>query len=97
MRTAKLNLSYVDTKINIINKNKNKMEIAKQELEIAHAKELSKLAKETVTAKLFDNSDLYLFGSELACYKLAYIFKNKQTRVEYSENLKTFYVAIYKY
>jgi hypothetical protein len=63
------------------------------ELELAHAKEMSKIAKEPVTAKLYENEDLILFGSEIACLRIAY--KNKEAILDYSPNLQTFYVAIY--
>ena len=66
-----------------------------EELETAFAIEKSKIAKEAVTAKLYDNEDLFLFGSELACLRIANSIKTKETKVNYSENLKTFYVAIY--
>jgi len=64
-------------------------------LELGHAKEMSKIAKEPVTAKLYENQDLFLFGSELACLRISQANRNKETKVNYSENLKTFYVAIY--
>jgi hypothetical protein len=66
-----------------------------EELALGHAKEMSKIAKENVTAQLYENDDLYVFGSELACLRIAYFYKAKETNVKYSENLKTFYVAIY--
>ena len=66
-----------------------------EELALGHAKEMSKIAKEKVTAQLYENDDLYVFGSELACLRIAYFYKAKETNVKYSENLKTFYVAIY--
>ena len=64
-------------------------------LELEHSKEMSKIAKELVTARLYENEDLFLFGSELACLRIAQANKSKETKVAYSENLKTFYVAIY--
>ena len=69
--------------------------ITTEELEIGHAIEMSKIAKEQVTARLYENDDLFLFGSELACLRIAYANKETETRVDYSENLKTFFVAIY--
>jgi hypothetical protein len=69
--------------------------ITTEELELGFAIEMSKIAKEQVTANLYENEDLYLFGTELACLRIAYANKHKETRVSYSENLKTFYVAIY--
>lgn len=80
------------------NKKINKMTtftISIEQLEVGHAKEMSKIAKETVTAKLYENGDLFLFGSELACLRIAQANRQKETKVNYSENLKTFYVAIY--
>ena len=69
--------------------------ITTKELEISFAIEMSKIAKEQVTAQLYENDDLFLFGSELACLRIAYANKEKETKIAYSENLKTFYVAIY--
>ncbi len=69
--------------------------ITTEELEIAHAIEMSKIAKEQVTAQLYENEDLFLFGSKLACLRIAYANKQMETHVAYSENLKTFFVAIY--
>ena len=69
--------------------------ISREKLELGHAKEMSKIAKETVSAKLYENDDLVLFGTELACLRIANANKHKETNVNYSENLKTFYVAIY--
>jgi hypothetical protein len=37
--------------------------------------------------------DVTFFGTELECYKLAYKMKSKENRVEYSENLKTWFVS----
>jgi hypothetical protein len=64
-------------------------------LEAAFATEMSKVAKEVVTATLYENEDLILFGSELACLRIAQANKKKETRVAYSVNLQTYYVAIY--
>ena len=50
-------------------------------LEIGHAKEMSKIAKEPVTAELYENEDLYLFGSELACLRIAQANRHKKTNV----------------
>ena len=61
----------------------------------AHAKEMSKIAKEEVSAHLYEDGDLFLFGSELACLRIAYANRHKETKVAYSDNLQTFYVAIY--
>jgi len=69
--------------------------ITTEELELGFAIEMSKIAKESVTANLYENDDLYLFGSELACLRIAQANRHKETRVAYSENQKTFYVAIY--
>ena len=69
--------------------------ISNKALELEHSKEMSKIAKELVTARLYENEDLFLFGSELACLRIAQANKSKETKVAYSENLKTFYVAIY--
>jgi hypothetical protein len=66
-----------------------------EQLESGHSKEMSKIAKEPVTAKLYENGDLFLFGSELACLRIAQANRNKETKVAYSSNLATFYVAIY--
>ena len=69
--------------------------ISIEALESAHASEMSKIAKEPVTATLYENEDLYLFGSELGCLRIAQANRKNETKVAYSENLKTFYVAIY--
>lgn len=69
--------------------------ISREKLELGHAKEMSKVAKEPVTARLYENEDLTLFGSELACLRIAQANRHKETKVAYSENLRTFYVAIY--
>lgn len=67
----------------------------KEKLEAEHAKEMSKIAKEPVTARIYENEDLTLFGSELACLRIAQANRHKETKVAYSQNLRTFYVAIY--
>jgi hypothetical protein len=66
-------------------------------LEIGYEVIMGKIAKEQVTATLYENEDLFLFGSELACLRIAQsnICGKKERKVNYSENLKTFYVAIY--
>jgi hypothetical protein len=69
--------------------------ISIEELELGHSKEMSRIAKEKVSAKLYENEDLFLFGSELGCLRIAQATRAKETKVSYSENLKTFYVAIY--
>lgn len=69
--------------------------ISTEVLELEFAAEMSKIAKEIVTAQLYENEDLYLSGSELACLRIAQANKHKETKVAYSENLKTFFVAIY--
>ena len=66
-----------------------------EELELGYAKEMTIIAKEKVTTRLYENEDLYVFGSEIACLRIAQANKSKETKVAYSENLKTFYVAIY--
>ncbi len=63
-------------------------------LEIGHAKEMSKIAKEPVTAELYENEDLYLFGSELACLRIAQANRHKKTNVGVA-NIGGYYVAIY--
>lgn len=37
--------------------------------------------------------DVVFFGTELDCYKMSYLFKNKESRVAYSENLNTWCVS----
>jgi|APFre7841882793_1041355.scaffolds.fasta_scaffold133296_1 hypothetical protein len=69
--------------------------ISIEALELEHSKEMSKIAKELVNARLYENEDLFLFGSELACLRIAQANRKKETKVAYSENLSTFYVAIY--
>jgi len=71
-------------------------EFTRSEIETAFATEMSKLAKEPVTARLYEDGDLFLFGSEIACLRLAHVNRSYETKVEYSKNLKTFYIAIYK-
>ena len=41
--------------------------------------------------------DVTFYGSELACYKLAYALSNKECKVQYSENLSTWCVSVYDY
>lgn len=72
------------------------LEMTNEILETAHSKEMSKLAQEPVTARLYENGDLTLFGSEIACLRIANKNKHKETKVDYSTNLKTWFVAIYK-
>jgi hypothetical protein len=73
----------------------SEFKITTEALEEGHAKEMSKIAKEPVSARLYENDDLYLFGSELACLRIAQANRHKETKVDYSSNLKTFFVAIY--
>lgn len=63
-------------------------------IELGLAKEASKIAKETVTCRYYDNGDTTYFGSEIACLRIAQANRSKETTVEYSDNLNTFYVAI---
>lgn len=77
-------------------KNMATASITIESLEIAFSSELSKIAKEKVTAQIFDK-DLFVFASELACLRIANSIKSKETNVAYSENRKTYYVAIYSY
>jgi hypothetical protein len=57
-------------------------------------KDFSLHAGETVVIEFFDN-DIYAYGSELACYKLAYKFRGCNVKVDYSENLQTWFFAKY--
>jgi tRNA(Leu) C34 or U34 (ribose-2'-O)-methylase TrmL len=73
------------------------LQFTTEQLENEFAIEMSKIAKQNVTARLYDNEDIFLFGSELACLRIANSYKHKETKVSYSENLKTYYVTIYKF
>ena len=57
----------------------------------------SKLKKEYKMNAEIMGADVFFFGSELECYKLAYRFKNKENEVKYSENLKTWFVYFSKW
>jgi len=67
-------------------------------IERALATEMTKIAKEPVTVSYEEDQTFYCFGSELACHRIAYHHShnyNKKVRVQYSENLKTFFAGIY--
>ena len=70
----------------------------KEKLELAHAKEMSKIAKEPLTAQLFENGDLFLFGSELGVLRIAYKYakhQHNETNVGFSTPKGCYYVALY--
>lgn len=69
----------------------------REHLQAGHAKEMSKIAKEKVEARLYEDGDLTLFGSEIAMLRIAYANRNRETKVMYSENLKTWFCSIYEY
>ena len=51
------------------------------------------LTKEQVTCEVIGGT-LYAFGSELACLRLAYVFRGvKSARCDYSENLGTWFFS----
>lgn len=52
----------------------------------------SELIKETVTVDVISGT-MYVFGSELACLRLNYIYKTANGTVAYSTNLKTWYFS----
>ena len=41
--------------------------------------------------------EVVFYGSELECYRMTYIFKNKESRVNYSKNLNTWSVTFPKW
>lgn len=57
----------------------------------------SALSGESVTVEVMGD-DLYIFGSELACLRLAYQYRQTPDliRAQYSENLRTWYFALYR-
>lgn len=43
--------------------------------------------------RFYGGNDVMFFGSELDCYRMAYRFKNLESRVSYSANLETWFVS----
>jgi len=60
--------------------------------------EWSNIAKETVEVEMVRET-LYAYGSEIACLRLAYAFRDsrKDIRCEYSLNLQTWYFSLNAY
>lgn len=64
----------------------------------------SKIAGEVIEVDSRDLENMFAFGSELACLKLAYAFRNTskelfpnfETKVAYSDNLKVWYFNLRK-
>jgi hypothetical protein len=75
----------------------NTVTISTEVLELELAKEMSKISKENVNVRLFDNEDLFVFGSELGCLRIANNYKSYETKIGYSQNYKSFYLAIRKF
>lgn len=72
--------------------------MTKEILEEAHAKEMSVIAKEKVNAKLYENGDLYILGSEIACLRIAYKWSSaKKVNVNICDDKSTWYVVLYNY
>ena len=57
----------------------------------------SEKAGEKVTLRVMDN-DQFIIGSELACLRLAYLYRDSPSRinVSYSTNLETWYFVLYE-
>jgi len=59
---------------------------------------MGKIAKETLSAKLFNDGDLLLFGTELGCLRVAYKYKDYyKSNVEYSKERGSWCVILYGY
>lgn len=70
--------------------------ISTKELEALHKAEMSKIAKQTVAVQIFDDSDLFVFSSELLCLRIAYYFNGRELKVgKTSEG--SWYIALYNY
>lgn len=69
-----------------------------EEFNESMADELKKISKEPVICDLKDRSDLFVYGNELACLRIAYKYrKYNDINLAYSSNLKTWYLAIYNF
>jgi len=66
-------------------------------LQQGFAFEMSLVAKQTVTAKLFENGDLCLFGTEIACLRIAYKYKNIDSKTKYHKQLDTWIVVFFNF
>jgi len=77
---------------------KNLQELSTPERLEKHKKEWSILAGEIVEIKIYEN-DIYAFGSELACLKLYYKFRNCEVdkiKVDFSKQLGSWFFSKFK-
>lgn len=66
-----------------------------EKLQASAVREFKALTSEQMDVRVYENSDVIALGSELACYKLAFMYKYIQNiRVGYSENYKKHYISI---
>lgn len=77
---------------------KNLQELSNDERLNRHKKEWSTLAGEPVEIKIYEN-DIYAFGSELACLRLYYKFRNCEVdkiKVAFSKTIGSWFFSIFK-
>lgn len=77
---------------------KNLQELSTLERLERHKKEWSILAGEPVEIKIYEN-DIYAFGSELACLKLYYKFRNCEVdkiKVIFNKQLGSWFFSKFK-
>ena len=76
----------------------NLQELSTPERLEKHKKEWSILAGESVEIRIYEN-DIYAFGSELACLKLYYKFRNCEVdkiKVDFSKQLGSWFFSKFK-
>ena len=77
---------------------KNLQELSNAERLNRHKKEWSTLAGEPVEIKIYEN-DIYAFGSELACLKLYYKFRNCEVdkiKVAFNKSIGSWFFSKFK-
>ena len=77
---------------------KNLQELSNDERLNRHKKEWSILAGEPVEIKIYEN-DIYAFGSELACLRLYYKFRNCEVdkiKVAFSKSIGCWFFSLFK-
>ena len=77
---------------------KNLQELSNDERLNRHKKEWSILAGEPVEIKIYEN-DIYAFGSELACLRLYYKFRNCEVdkiKVAFNKSIGSWFFSKFK-
>ena len=77
---------------------KNLQELSNADRLKRHIKDWSDIAGETIEIKIYEN-DIYAFGSELACLRLYYKFRNCEVdkiKVAFSKSIGSWFFSLFK-